>query len=92
MPYKKLFSVRSEILGLLVNTLTAVYNYSRSNTDKLPLPVRMQLPEKLETFSPFFIAFLESSLNFEHFEKKHEPHFPNVSGVIHSQTHAYLHI
>ena len=30
----------------------------------------MQLSEKLETFSPFFIAFLESALNFEHFEKK----------------------
>ena len=27
----------------------------------------MQLSEKLETF---FIAFLESALNFEHFEKK----------------------
>ena len=30
----------------------------------------MQLSEKLETFSPFFIAFLESALSFEHFEKK----------------------
>ena len=30
----------------------------------------MQLSEKLETFSPFFIAFFESALNFEHFEKK----------------------
>ena len=49
------------------NTLTANYEYSRSNTDNLPLPVQMQLSEKLETF---FIAFLESALNFEHFEKK----------------------
>ena len=30
----------------------------------------MQLSQKLEIFSPFFIAFLESALNFEHFEKK----------------------
>ena len=50
--------------------LTANYEYSRSNTDNLPLPVQMQLSEKLETFSGFFIAFLESALNFEHFEKK----------------------
>ena len=50
--------------------LTANYEYSRSNTDNLPLPVQMQLSEKLETFSRFFIAFLESALNFEHFEKK----------------------
>ena len=53
-----------------INTLTANYEYSRSNTDNLPLPVQMQLSEKLETFSPFFIAFFESALNFEHFEKK----------------------
>ena len=33
------------------NTLTANYEYSRSNTDNLPLPVQMQLSEKLETFS-----------------------------------------
>ena len=50
-----------------LNTLTANYEYSRSNTYNLPLPVQMQLSEKLETF---FIAFLESALNFEHFEKK----------------------
>ena len=30
----------------------------------------MQLSKKLETFSQFFIAFSESALNFEHFEKK----------------------
>ena len=30
----------------------------------------MQLSEKLETFSGVFIAFLESALSFEHFEKK----------------------
>ena len=53
-----------------VNTLTANYEYSRNNTDDLPLPVQMQLSGKLKTFSPFFIAFLESTLNFEHFEKK----------------------
>ena len=60
---KKLVSVRSEILGLLVNTLTANYEYSRSNRENLPLPIQMQLSEKPKTF-------LESTLNFEHFEKK----------------------
>ena len=30
----------------------------------------MQLSEKLKTFYGFFIAFFESALNFEHFEKK----------------------
>ena len=30
----------------------------------------MQLSEKVKTFSQFFIALLESTLNFEHFEKE----------------------
>ena len=50
--------------------LTANYEYSRSNTDNLPLPVQMQLSKKLKTFYRFFIAFFESALNFGHFEKK----------------------
>ena len=54
----------------LVKTLTANYEYSRSNRKNLPLPVQMQLSEKPKTYFQFFIAFLESTLNFEHFEKK----------------------
>ena len=43
--------------------LTANYEYSRSNSENLPLPIEMQLSEKPKTF-------LESTLNFENFEKK----------------------
>ena len=50
----------------------------------------MQLPEKLEIFSGFFIAFFESALYFEHFEKKDAPYFPSNSEVIHSKTRVYL--
>ena len=82
--------MRSEILRLLLNTLTADYEYSRSNVDKLPLPVQMELPGKLEIFSCFFIAFLESTLNFQHFEEKHEPHGSSIFEVIHSQRRVYL--
>ena len=67
---KKAFLFRFEIIGLCVNTLSADYEYPRSNTDKIPLPVQMQLPERLETFPAFFIVFLESALNFEHMETK----------------------
>ena len=82
--------VRSEILGLLVNTLTANYEYSRSNTDNLPLPFQMQLSEKLKRFFPSFIAFSESALNFEHFQKTKEVHSPSISEVIDSQRRVYL--
>ena len=69
----------------MVNTLTANYEYTRSNTDNLPLPVQVQLSEKLKRFYQFFIAFSESALNFEHFEKKNEPHSSSISEVIDSQ-------
>ena len=70
LSYKKSFLVRYEILGLLFNTLTADYQYSRSNRENLPLPIQMQLFKKPKTFCCIFIAFLESTLNFEYFEKK----------------------
>ena len=39
---KKLFSIGSEIFGLLYNTLTANYEYSRSNRETLRLPIRIK--------------------------------------------------
>ena len=39
MSYKKLFLIRYEILGLPVNTMTANYEYSRSNRENLPSPI-----------------------------------------------------
>ena len=43
---KKLFLIRYEILGLLDNTLTSNYDYSRFNGDNLPLPTQVKLSEK----------------------------------------------
>ena len=48
----------------------ANYEYSHSNRENLLLPIQMQLSEKPKKVCGFFIAFLESTLNFEHFEKK----------------------
>ena len=70
--------------------LTANYEYSCNNTDDLPLPVQMELSGKLKRFSPFFIAFLESKLNFGHFEKKNQPHSTSISEVIYSQRRVHL--
>ena len=82
--------MRSEILELLVNTWTANYEYSRSNRENLPLTIQMQLFEKPKIFCCIFIAFLESTLNFEHFEKKknknkNEPPSLSISEVIDSE-------
>ena len=53
--------VRSKILGLFVNTLTAEYTYSRRNMQTLAQQVQKQLSLKQMTFSRFFIAFLKST-------------------------------
>ena len=34
----------------------------------------MDLSGKQKTFFEFFSSFLKSTLNLEHFEKKHDPH------------------
>ena len=34
----------------------------------------MQLSQKQDNSSEFFFAFLKSTLNFEHFAKKEQPH------------------
>ena len=58
-----------EILALFVNTLTAIDNYSLPISENLLQPVQMQL-FKNQYFFRFFAAFLKSTSNFEHFEKK----------------------
>ena len=59
---------------MFVNTLTADDKYSPLNRDNLNQPIRTQLSQKQQAFSQFFLAFSKSTLNFEHFEKKDDPH------------------
>ena len=68
--YKKLFLIRSEILGLLVNTMTANYEYSRSNRENLPSPIYMQLSKNPKIFCCIFLASLQCTLNFQCFGGK----------------------
>ena len=41
----------------------------------------MQLSEKQETFCEFSAAFLKSSLNFAHFQKKDDSHSSGFSEI-----------
>ena len=36
-------------------------------------PIRTQLSQKEKVVSELFLAFLKSTLNFEHFQKKDDP-------------------
>ena len=82
--------VRSKILGLFLNTLTAESTYSRRNMQTLTQQVQTPLSLKQKTFSAFFIAFLKSKWNGEHFEKKRESSSLSISEIIDSKRGGYL--
>ena len=58
------------ILGRFLKTLTDDDKYCLPYKDNLLQPIQILLSQKQKTFSQFFSAFLKSTLNFEHFEKK----------------------
>ena len=62
--------VLCKILGLFVNTLSEDDMYCLLYKDNLLQPIQILLSQKQKTFSEFFSAFLKSTLNSEHFEKK----------------------
>ena len=64
----------SEILGLFVNIMTAYDRYSLPNSENLIQPIQMQLSQKQKTFSQSFATFLKTTSNFQHFQKKDDPH------------------
>ena len=66
--------VLCKILRLLVNTLIDDDKYSLLYRDDLAQPIQILLSQKQKTFSVFFSAFLKSTLNFAHFQKKDDPH------------------
>ena len=51
MSWKNLFLGRSEMLALLVNTLTADVKHSCHNRENLPQQIQMQLSQKPNAFS-----------------------------------------
>ena len=59
---------------MFVNKLTADDKYSLLNRNNLRQQFRTPLSQKHTAFSQFFLAFPKFTLNFEHFEKKHDPH------------------
>ena len=49
--------------------------------------IPIQLSLKQETSSQFFCKFLESSLNFEHFQEKYDCHRSDISEIADSEKH-----
>ena len=70
--------------------MTAEYTYSRRNMQTFMQQVQAPLSLKQKIFSGFFIAFLKSTWNGEHLEKKEESSSLNISEVIDSKRGGYL--
>ena len=69
------------VLRLFANTLTADDKYSLISRDNWMETIQMHLSQKQNIFSEFFSAFFESALNFEHFQKKDDPHSLCISEI-----------
>ena len=61
-----------EILGLIVNRLTADDKYSRRNIQNLTQELQTAISQKQKTFSGTFITYLKSITNSKAFVKKVE--------------------
>ena len=77
---------------LFPNTLSADVKYSLFNRDNLTQPTQMEVSRKQKTFSDFFSAFLKSSLNFEHFQKKDDSHSWAISKITESEKQGYINV
>ena len=75
---------------MFLDTLTAEYKYSRRNMLTFAQPVKTPLSLKQNPFSRFFIVFLKSKWNGEHFQKKGESSSLSISEIIDSKRGGYL--
>ena len=73
--------VLCKFLRLSVKTLTDDEKYSLLYRENLTQPIQILLSQKRNTLSQFFSAFLKSTLNFAHFQKKDEPHSRCISQI-----------
>ena len=54
--------------------MTADDKYSLLNRDNLKKAIPTKLSQKQKACFEFFLTFSKSTLNFEHFQKKDDPH------------------
>ena len=66
--------VLCKILGLFLNTLTEDDKYSLLYRENLMQQIQTLLSQKPKSFSDVSSKILKLPLNFEHFQKKDDPH------------------
>ena len=90
LSYKKLFLIRFQILGLLVNTLTANYEYSCSKKGLYSYKVKSNHLKNIKPFAWLDLNFHNLHEIFNVPKKKNEPHISSISEAIESEICAYL--
>ena len=50
--------------------------------------IQMHLSQKQNIFTEFFLGFFDSALNFEHFQRKDDPHSLCISEIIEHERRA----
>ena len=73
--------VLCKFLRLFFKTLTDDEKYCLLYKGNLTQPIQILLCQKQKTFSQLFSAFLKSTLNFAHFQKKDDPHSRCISQI-----------
>ena len=74
-----------KILRFFVKRFTADDKYSLLTRHSLMQRIQVQLSQRQKLFSQFCSQLLKSSLNFEHFQKKHDSHTWCISKVMDSE-------
>ena len=88
--WKRSLLVTSEISGIFVLTLTGDDKYTSYKSKKFEPAVQKQLSKKQKISYHFFVACLESTLNFLHFEKKDQTHSSTKSNIFDRERFCYL--
>ena len=79
--WKRSLLVACKVVILFVDTPTTDDMYSPLSRHILMQWMQMHSSEKENTFSQFFCAFFESTSNFEHFQRKNDPHSFCISEI-----------
>ena len=92
MKWRKSALFKFEILGLIVNRLTADDKYSRRNIKNLTQELQTAISHKQKTFSRIFITYLKSITNSESFAKKVESANLSICEIIDAEKRCYLNV
>ena len=92
MKWREYALFKFEILGLIVNRLTADDKYSRRNIQNLTQELQTAISQKQKTFSRIFITYLKSITNSEAFAKMVESASLSICEIIDAEKSCYLNV